>query len=84
ESDGCPSYAAQRRMIIQYRPPTQTRLDGRAAALWETAWRAWRDLAGDVQAAVTDCAKEQGTARHEVEADVKKVPARHPGLLAGG
>ncbi|WP_336621292.1 hypothetical protein [Streptomyces sp. DH10] len=43
----------------------------------------WRDLAGDVQAAITDHAKEQGTPRHQVEADVKKA-ARHPDLVAGG
>ncbi|MGA5895130.1 hypothetical protein [Streptomyces venetus] len=47
------------------------------------AWRAWRDLAGEVQAAVTDHAKERGTPRHQVEADVKKA-ARHPDLVAGG
>ncbi|RVU23724.1 hypothetical protein EOT10_16755 [Streptomyces antnestii] len=37
----------------------------------ETAWRAWRDLVRDTQAAVTQYAKEQGIARHEAEADVK-------------
>jgi hypothetical protein len=51
--------------------------------LWETAWRTWRDLDGGVQVAVTDHAKEQGTPRHQVEADVKKA-ARHPDLVAGG
>ncbi|MFD7206151.1 hypothetical protein [Streptomyces sp. NPDC059893] len=40
-------------------------------AAYETAWRAWRDLARDTQAAVTQYAKEQGIARHEAEADVK-------------
>ncbi|MGX1676445.1 hypothetical protein [Streptomyces sp. NPDC055400] len=40
-------------------------------ATYETAWRAWRDLARDTQAAVTAYANEQGIARHEAEADVK-------------
>jgi hypothetical protein len=43
---------------------------------YETAWRAWRDLARDVQAAITEYAKEQGSARSEVEADAKKA-VRH-------
>jgi hypothetical protein len=30
---------------------------------YETAWQAWRDLARDVQAAVTEHAKEQGAMR---------------------
>jgi len=38
---------------------------------YETAWRAWRDLARDVQAAVTEYAKDEGLARNDVEADVK-------------
>ncbi|MCX4648270.1 MULTISPECIES: hypothetical protein [unclassified Streptomyces] len=38
---------------------------------YETAWRAWRDLARDVQAAVTEHAKVQGAQRHEIESDVK-------------
>lgn len=57
----------------EYGPPTR---DGgwtdQQAETYERAWRAWRDLARDVQAAVTECAKEQGAARNEVEADVKK------------
>ncbi|MFG2128331.1 hypothetical protein ACGFNV_11085 [Streptomyces sp. NPDC048751] len=39
---------------------------------YETAWRAWRDLARDVQSAVTEYAKDEGKLRHDVEADVKK------------
>ncbi|MER7404739.1 hypothetical protein ABT373_20135 [Streptomyces sp. NPDC000070] len=40
-------------------------------------------LAVDVQAAIADHAREQGTPRHHVEADVKKA-ARHPDLAVGG
>ncbi|MER6952956.1 MULTISPECIES: hypothetical protein [unclassified Streptomyces] len=39
---------------------------------YETAWRAWRDLARDVQSAVTEYAKDEGKARNDVEAEVKK------------
>ncbi|MFJ4568984.1 hypothetical protein ACIP4U_36100 [Streptomyces caelestis] len=67
----------------QYGPPTQTAWTDEQQTSWATAWRTWRDLADDLQAAVTDHAKEQGTPRHQVEADVKKA-ARHPELAAGG
>ncbi|MFF2847786.1 hypothetical protein ACFVT5_15945 [Streptomyces sp. NPDC058001] len=40
-------------------------------ATYETAWRAWRDLARDVQSAVTEFARDQGMSRSDVEADVK-------------
>ncbi|MFF0009831.1 hypothetical protein ACFYQT_41345 [Streptomyces tibetensis] len=63
--------------------PTQTDWTVEQQASWDTAWRTWRDLADDVQAAVTEHAKGQGTPRHQVETDVKKA-ARHPELVAGG
>ncbi|WSQ15051.1 hypothetical protein OG604_49205 [Streptomyces sp. NBC_01231] len=43
---------------------------------YETAWQAWRDLAQDVQAAVTEHAKEQGAMRAGVELEVKQT-VRH-------
>ncbi|MFJ8098691.1 hypothetical protein [Streptomyces griseofuscus] len=45
--------------------------------MYETACRAWRDLARDAQAAVTEYAKERGESRYDTEAGVKKA-ARHP------
>jgi len=36
------------------------------------AWAAWRERAGEVQAAVTLYAKEIGEPRNKVEAEVKK------------
>jgi hypothetical protein len=39
---------------------------------YDTAWQAWRDLARDVQAAVTEHAKEHGAMRAGVELDVKR------------
>ncbi|MFJ3513131.1 hypothetical protein [Streptomyces luteogriseus] len=46
---------------------------------WRTAWKAWVDAAGDIQAAVSEHAREQGIARNKVEEDVKKA-ARHTDL----
>jgi hypothetical protein len=45
-------------------------------AAFAAAWQAWRDLAQDVQAAVTEHAKEQSTMRAGVELEVKR-EARH-------
>ncbi|MFE2140164.1 hypothetical protein ACFXA3_00090 [Streptomyces sp. NPDC059456] len=41
------------------------------------AWAAWRERAGEVQAAVTAYAVEIGEPRNQVEAAVKKA-VRHP------
>ncbi|MFE7215135.1 hypothetical protein ACFU93_35380 [Streptomyces sp. NPDC057611] len=60
----------------QYGPPAREPWSEPQTATYETAWRAWRDLARDVQAAVTEYAKDEGQARNEVEASVKKA-ARH-------
>ncbi|WP_029387814.1 hypothetical protein [Streptomyces leeuwenhoekii] len=60
----------------EYGPPTQQEWSETRTATYETAWRAWRDLARDIQAAVTEHAKDQGELRHGVEVEVKKA-ARH-------
>lgn len=60
-----------------YGPPTTAPWTEQQTSTYETAWRAWRDLARDVQAAVTEYAREQGQSRQEVEADVQKA-VRHP------
>ncbi|WP_245936515.1 hypothetical protein [Streptomyces cahuitamycinicus] len=75
------AYTAVEQLQDQYGPPTQTEWTDEQRASWEAAWQAWRDRADDVQVAVTDHAKEQGTPRHQVEVDVKKA-ARHPDLVA--
>ncbi|KOG22113.1 hypothetical protein [Streptomyces viridochromogenes] len=71
------AHARVEQLRDEYGPPTQ---DGgwtdEQTAAYDTAWRAWRDLARDVQAAVTEYAREQGTARNQAEADVKTA-ARH-------
>ena len=61
-----------------YGPPTSSPWTQTQTDTYETAWRAWRDLARDVQATVTEYAKEQGQSRHEVEEALKKA-VRHPG-----
>jgi hypothetical protein len=58
-------------------PPAASPWTQAQTSIYETAWRAWRDLARDVQAAVTVYAREQGRSRQEVEADVKRI-VRHP------
>ncbi|MGW3867208.1 hypothetical protein ACWEDZ_37980 [Streptomyces sp. NPDC005047] len=61
----------------QYGPPTAAPWSQQQTETYETAWRAWRDLARDIQAAVTAHAKDQGEKRYNIEAAVKK-QARHP------
>ncbi|MDX3555168.1 hypothetical protein [Streptomyces europaeiscabiei] len=60
-----------------YGPPTAAAWTEQQTSTYETAWRAWRDLARDVQAAVTAYAKTEGRPRNEVEAEVRKT-VRHP------
>jgi hypothetical protein len=47
----------------EYGPPTTAAWMEHQTSTYETAWRAWRDLARDAQAAVTDHAKAEGRAR---------------------
>jgi len=72
------AHARVEQLRDEYGPPTQ---DGgwteQQTDAYDEAWRAWRNLARNVQAAVTVFAREQGTPRHAVEADVK-VRVRHP------
>ncbi|MFJ4686657.1 hypothetical protein ACIQNG_21245 [Streptomyces sp. NPDC091377] len=60
----------------QYGPPTAQPWSEQQTETYETALRAWRDLARDVQAAVTEYAQEQGVARFQAEEDVKSA-VRH-------
>ncbi|MFI1723901.1 hypothetical protein [Streptomyces sp. NPDC020489] len=65
----------------QYGRPTTTEWTDEQTLTYEQAWKEWRKQAAAVQAAVTEHAKEQGTARYQVEADVKKA-VRHAGVEA--
>ncbi|MET8824523.1 hypothetical protein ABZX40_03920 [Streptomyces sp. NPDC004610] len=66
-----------RQLRDQYGPPTAHPWSEQQTETYETALRAWRDLARDVQAAVTEYAQEQGIARFQAEVDVKSA-VRHP------
>ncbi|MGW5198245.1 hypothetical protein [Streptomyces spiralis] len=55
-----------------YGPPAQERWTGLQSETYETAWRAWRDLARDLQAALNEYASDEGRPRTEVEAEVER------------
>ncbi|MFI5795309.1 hypothetical protein [Streptomyces sp. NPDC051677] len=61
-----------------YGAPTATPWSEIQTDTYETAWRAWRDLARDVQASVTEHAKDENKPRTDVEAEVKRA-AKTPG-----
>jgi hypothetical protein len=58
-----------------YGPPADRRMTGAQSGTYETALRAWRDLARDVQSAVSEYARETGRPRAEVEAEVERAAA---------
>lgn len=59
-----------------YDPSTRAQWSGQQTTTWETAWRAWRDLARDVRVSVSEYARDEGLPRHEVEARVQRA-VRH-------
>jgi uncharacterized protein HemY len=71
------AHAKVQQLQDEYGRPTEVEWTDEQITTWHTAWQAWLDAARDVQAAVTSHAAEQGAARNQVEADVKKA-ARHP------
>ncbi|MEV8594222.1 hypothetical protein [Streptomyces sp. NPDC052012] len=72
------AHARVRQLQETYGPPTQTKWSEHQTATWETAWRAWRDLARDAQVAVSEYARQENTPRHEIETRVKQA-VRHEG-----
>ncbi|BCM65413.1 MULTISPECIES: hypothetical protein [Streptomyces] len=58
-----------------YGPPADRRMTGAQSGTYETALRAWRDLARDAQTAVSEYARETGRPRAEVEAEVARAAA---------
>ncbi|MEU0303520.1 hypothetical protein ABZ252_29360 [Streptomyces sp. NPDC006175] len=56
----------------RFGPPTVQPWTQAQTAAHETAWRAWRDLERDLQAAVTDHAGTEGVRRTEVEKAVRE------------
>ncbi|MEV5279449.1 WXG100 family type VII secretion target [Streptomyces sp. NPDC051994] len=71
------AHAQVEQLRRQYGSPSSRSWSGQQSQTYETAWRAWRDLARDVQAAVTAYAKEHGEARPDMETRVRKA-AGHP------
>jgi hypothetical protein len=57
-------------------PPTERKWTKQQTTTYETAWRAWRDLDRDAQAALAQYAKERGRSRQEVRADVETAVRR--------
>jgi hypothetical protein len=55
-----------------YGPPAATKWTQVQTDTYETAWRAWRDLARDVQDAVTDLAKNLGRPRGTILDELKQ------------
>lgn len=60
----------------RYGPPAHTQWNDVQAATYETALRAWRDLARDAQGAVIAYAKERGEKRGDVEAALREATGR--------
>ncbi|SOE07132.1 hypothetical protein [Streptomyces sp. Ag109_G2-15] len=58
-----------------YGPPAERGMTGVQSDTYETALRAWRELARDVQTAVSEYARETGRPRAEVEAEVERAAA---------
>ncbi|MFJ2608491.1 hypothetical protein ACIQOU_12165 [Streptomyces sp. NPDC091279] len=62
-----------------YGPPThEGGWSGEQSDTYETAWRAWRDLAREAQSTFAEYAKDEHRPRDEVEAEVKRA-VRRPG-----
>ncbi|MEU0969320.1 hypothetical protein ABZ357_29385 [Streptomyces sp. NPDC005917] len=59
-----------------YGPPALQAPGGPQSETYETAVRAWRDLARDEQTAVREYARDEGRPRSEVEAEVERAAAQ--------
>ncbi|MFF3845313.1 hypothetical protein [Streptomyces sp. NPDC002328] len=66
-----------------YGAPTAAAWSEIQSDTYETAWRAWRDLARDVRSAITDLAKEEGRPRADVETQVRTA-AKSPQRAGSG
>ncbi|MFC8372338.1 MULTISPECIES: hypothetical protein [unclassified Streptomyces] len=71
------AHSRVRQLRDAYGPPTRTKWSGHQTATWETAWRAWRDLARDVRLAVTEYARTEGRPLHEIEAELRRATGNH-------
>ncbi|MEW1777289.1 hypothetical protein [Streptomyces sp. NPDC086777] len=58
-----------------YGPPARQQPGGAQSETYETALRAWRDLARDELTAVNEYARDEGRSRAEIEAEVERAAA---------
>ncbi|GAA1415906.1 hypothetical protein GCM10009601_06640 [Streptomyces thermospinosisporus] len=70
------AHARVRHLQETYGPPTEVKWSEQQTAIWETAWRAWRDLARDVHVAVSEYARQEDIPRKEVETRVREAVLR--------
>lgn len=61
-----------------YGSPTRETWTETQTETYETAVRAWRDLARDAQSAMNEYAKDEGRPRADVEADVEEAATAPP------
>jgi nucleotide-binding universal stress UspA family protein len=61
-----------------YGPPAHAPWTGAQRETYETAWRAWRDLARETQAAVEAYARRAGRPRTVVQAEVERAAQQSP------
>jgi hypothetical protein len=66
------AHARVEKLRQTYGRPTDHTWSAQQTITWETAWRAWRDLARDVQRAIAEHAAEQGASRQSIEAEVER------------
>ncbi|MEU1302125.1 hypothetical protein [Streptomyces shenzhenensis] len=62
-----------------YGPPAEAQLTPTQADTYETAVRAWRDLARDLQTALSEYARDEGRSLTDVEAEVQREAAEPEG-----
>ncbi|MFF7330117.1 hypothetical protein ACIQU5_28315 [Streptomyces sp. NPDC090306] len=67
-----------------YGPPAHEPWADPQTETYETAWRAWRDLARDAQSAIGEYAKDEGRPRPEVEEEVAAAAGGAPPPSATG
>ncbi|MGW3255676.1 hypothetical protein ACWDCX_34665 [Streptomyces fungicidicus] len=77
------AHARVRQLRDTYGAPTRTKWSEHQTTTWETARRAWRDLARDVRLAVTEYARTEGRPLLEIEAEVRRAAESGPDERGG-
>ncbi|MEV5932728.1 hypothetical protein AB0L56_08235 [Streptomyces sp. NPDC052079] len=66
------AHARVQQLRETYDPSTRTTWSGHQTATWETAQRAWSDLARDFRVAVAEYARAEGRPLHEIETEIRR------------